>query len=142
MIVNFINQLQINFIRWNNIAEFYDFYRFLLGGWPKAGLVLPASPAHNLPPHTVKGFEGPSAGQTAVFILIDLVLGVKHGPKLSGFQKEQRGYMPSSHTRLLADVEEKLGDTAKIGFGAAMKKKWIAMDKARTGNAERSLEVF
>ena len=101
-----------------DVAEFYDFYRFLLGGWPKAGLVLPASPAHNLPPHTVKGFEGPSAGQTAVFILIDLVLGVKHGPKLSGFQKEQRGYMPSSHTRLLADVEERLAKHGNLN-GAA-----------------------
>ena len=79
-------------------------YRLLLGGWAPNGLPLPADPQHGLAACTID-HVGPSAGQTAVLMLVDLVLGVSHGPKLSGFQREMRAYLPGGHAQLLEDVE-------------------------------------
>lgn len=88
-------------------SEFYDFYRFLLGGWPEGGLSLPASPAHKLAAGTAE-HVGPSAGQTAVIILVDLVLGIEHGASLRAFQAEMRRYMPAAQTELLNDLDSEL----------------------------------
>ena len=79
-------------------SEFFDCMRLLLSGWAvlgDRGLVLPASPAHGLD-ESCALLVGPSAGQTASLILVDIVLGVPHGPKLAGFQREMRGYMPGA----------------------------------------------
>lgn len=84
-------------------TEFFDFFRFLLGGFPD-GLHLPASPEHALPEDVVH-HVGPSAGQTAVLVLVDLVLGIAHGPQLAPFQQQMRSYMPACHAQLLKDVE-------------------------------------
>ena len=86
------------------VGEFYDVYRSLLSGFTD-GLRLPASPP--LPGVLVKPV-GPSAGQTAVLILVDIVLGVEHGPKLAAFQAEMRAYMPAPHAELLGDVERRM----------------------------------
>ena len=55
---------------------------------------------------------GPSAGQTAIIILLDMALGVVHGPKLGGFQQEMREYMPTEARELLQAFEE---DVRKCG---------------------------
>ena len=90
-----------------DVAEFYDFYRFLLGGWPNGGLALPASAAYGLDAATAD-HVGPSAGQTAAIILIDIILGIEHADGLRAFQKSMRTYMPQGHTRLLVDLETEL----------------------------------
>ena len=58
-------------------GEFFDCFRFLLGGWGSEGLQMPASAAHGLAAERIT-HVGPSAGQTAVLILIDIVLAVEH----------------------------------------------------------------
>ena len=87
--------------------EFYDVYRPLLAGWHPAGMELQgvnwADIQRLYSPGEIPGvFErrpggengegavvcvakGPSAGQTAAFIAIDLVLGVEHGAPLFRF---------------------------------------------------------
>lgn len=40
-------------------------------------------------------------------MLIDLVLGVAHGPKLGSFQQEMREYIPAAQARLLAHLDAK-----------------------------------
>ena len=76
-----------------DVGEFYDFYRFLLGGWAPEGLKLPVAPEHGLEEELVV-LVGPSAGQTAVLILVDLVLGVS--------QYASSGSNPGSATALVA----------------------------------------
>ena len=63
-----------------------------------------AHPGHSLPEEVVK-HVGPSAGQTASLILVDLVLEIAHGPKLGPFQAQMRSYMPACHAALLQDVQ-------------------------------------
>lgn len=88
------------------VREFYNVYRPLLGGWGD-GLRLPASSEHGQAATTAV-CVGPSAGQSSIFFLVDLALGVSHGPKLAGFQAEMRSYVPGAHRRLLEEVEDGL----------------------------------
>ena len=93
--------------------EFYDVYRPLLGGWAPQGIRLPALPgtsgasSHSGGEYVAKS-GGPSAGQTAIFIVIDLVLGVEHGPKLIRFQREMREYLPAEHRQLIEALDTEL----------------------------------
>lgn len=88
-------------------AEFYDVYRPLLGGWAgRGGLLLKGATAAD---DTRVECKGPSAGQTAALILLDLVLGVRHGAETAGFQQEMRhAYLPGPHAALLEDMEARL----------------------------------
>ena len=53
--------------------------------------------------------QGPSAGQTAILLLIDSILGVSHGEQMRSFRLDMRSYLPFAHAALLADVETRLG---------------------------------
>ena len=125
-------------------TEFYDVYRPLLGGWSAdklaSGLRLPGvGPADDLPaaevPDTapiaeaaalladvtvdlVSRHKGPSAGQTAILLLVDRILGVAHGPETAAFQAEMRGYLPAKHAALLADVDERVCRWGSVGDAA------------------------
>ena len=90
-----------------DVSEFYDVYRPLLGGWAPRGLQLPPRPGEG-PAGQVAKSAGPSAGQTAIFIVIDLALGVDHGPKLKAFQHEMREYLPREHRALIEALDAQI----------------------------------
>lgn len=108
-----------------DVGEFYDIYRPLLGGWAGRGLRLPSLGGGDEGGAAyVANSGGPSAGQTAIVILIDLALGVEHGPKLKGFQLEMREYLPREHRELIAAFDadvQRAGSvrTAALAAGAA-----------------------
>lgn len=54
-----------------------------------------------------------------VFLLIDTVLGVQHGPKLAGFQADMRNYIPGAHRRMLGEVEAAVAALGSLRDGAA-----------------------
>ena len=79
--------------------EFYDVYRPLLGGWAESGLLLRGAMAAG---DAVVRWKGPSAGQTALLLLLDLVLGIEHRTQTASFQREMREhYLPAPHAQLL-----------------------------------------
>jgi hypothetical protein len=89
--------------------EFYDVYRVLLAGWAPLGLQLPALPGQSGAEPSSGGeyisrHGGPSAGQTAIIICIDLALGVEHGSRLVQFQQEMREYMPAQHKQVIEQL--------------------------------------
>ena len=67
---------------------------------------------------TVSMHGGPSAGQTAIIILLDMALGVVHGPKLGGFQREMRQYMPAEARQLLQAFEEDVRECGSLRSAA------------------------
>ena len=94
-------------------AEFYDVYRPLLGGWDARGLVLRGT-------GTTTRAKGPSAGQTALLILLDVVLGVAHKEETRAFQLEMRtGYLPRPHRALLEDVAADVARSGSLRDAAA-----------------------
>ena len=94
-------------------AEFYDVYRPLLGGWDAHGLVLRGT-------GTTTRAKGPSAGQTALLILLDVVLGVAHKEETRAFQLEMRtGYLPRPHRVLLEDVAADVARSGSLRAAAA-----------------------
>ena len=121
-------------------TEFYDVYRPLLGGWSAdklaSGLRLPGvgpaddHPAAEVPSEDgaalladvtvdiVSRHKGPSAGQTAILLLVDRIMGVTHGAETAAFQAEMRGYLPAPHAALLADVDERVCRWGSVGDAA------------------------
>ena len=112
--------------------EFYDIYRPLLAGFK--GTIVPGAAASGgersgeaavggavsggqdeLAVHLV----GPSAGQTAILLLIDAALGVRHGEQTAGFQSQMRGYLPARHSALLQDCCEQLARHGTVKDAAA-----------------------
>ena len=94
-------------------AEFYDVYRPLLGGWDAHGLLLRGT-------GTTTRAKGPSAGQTALLILLDVVLGVAHKEEARAFQLEMRtGYLPRPHRALLEDVAADVARSGSLRAAAA-----------------------
>jgi hypothetical protein len=61
---------------------------------------------------------GPSAGQTAIIILLDMALGIVHGPKLGSFQQEMREYMPSEARQLLQAFGEDIRECGSLRSAA------------------------
>ena len=123
-----------------DVAEFYDVYRPLLSGWGERGLRLPAvgstprssqggvskggvaargaAGADEEEVEIVSRHGGPSAGQTAIIMLIDMALGVNHGPQLQAFQHAMREYMPSEHRALLVEFASRVARTGSLGDAA------------------------
>lgn len=63
---------------------------------------------------------GPSAGQTAVLMLVDLCVGLQHGPQLSAFQREMsETYLPGRHRELLSSMRAQLDASGTLRDAAA-----------------------
>jgi|EP01049_Picozoa_sp_SAG25_P001747 hypothetical protein len=93
--------------------------------------------------------KGPSAGQSTVVVLLDLLLGVDHehagrphhgdhteaGAKTTteaaAFQLEMAGYMPARHRRLLLDVRAQL---AEVEGGGSVREYCVARDNEWWGS--------
>lgn len=111
-------------------AEFYDVYRPLLAGWASTGLRLRGTtPANDVVVH----WKGPSAGQTAILILLDLVLGVEHRHHTATFQQEMRAYLPAPHALLLQARSREMASAllpltlpiSGAGHGCTHRCKWL-----------------
>ena len=110
--------------------EFYDIYRPLLGGWAGRGLILKGATAAD---DKLVECKGPSAGQTAALILLDLVLGVRHRHETAGFQQEMRHeYLPGPHAQLLEDMESLLAQHGSARDAASLPEAPEALRAAHT----------
>jgi hypothetical protein len=123
---------------------FYDIYRPLLGGFFPEGIILEGvdrnlvisqrsqGSAASPPPWVMESVEGvraavggvrvcpkgPSAGQSAVFIILDLFLGVSHAGEAGSFQREMADfYLPAVHSRLVRDFQ---ASVAKCGSASTL----------------------
>jgi hypothetical protein len=104
---------------------FYDVYRPLLAGFYPDGVCFEMGetqthtdlgPESESPPWVKGGWgmggflvhpKGPSAGQSAVFILLDLFLGVKHKGESKQFQEEMSDhYLPRPHRELITHFRQ------------------------------------
>lgn len=107
-----------------DVDEFYDVYRPLLSGWSPRGLRLPllrpdasslsADGSQAAVGEVTSLHGGPSAGQTAIIMLIDLALGVQHGPQLTSFQHAMREYLPSEHRDLIVGFAARVADHGSL----------------------------
>ena len=100
-------------------AVFYEVYRPLLSGSWDAPLSMVTADGTSTPARS----KGPSAGQSTVFLLLDLALGIRNaaldGPDdspHSSFQVEMLAYMPAPHrvcARVFADALADVGSLAE-----------------------------
>eukprot|EP00937_MAST-01D_sp_MAST-1D-sp2_P000272 g272.t1 len=126
-----------------DVDAFYDVYRPLLGGWWPQGIVLEgvapgedeqdgdAGDAAGDADAGVSGgvagrlvrCKGPSAGQSTMIVLFDLLLGVRHGATMGQFQLEVvAGYMPRAHRACVREMCARLAAAARalgVGVGPA-----------------------
>lgn len=101
---------------------FYDVYRPLLKGFYPEGVVLcgldaqsasAAAPFLKVEVADMRDdairvcIKGASAGQSTMFMLFDLFLGVEHRDLAAEFQEEMLGYMPEPHRKMVCDFREK-----------------------------------
>jgi len=73
-----------------DVDAFYDIYRPLLAGFFPDGIVFEGVPSKGSSNgdeqyYVAKG-KGPSAGQSTMFVLLDIALGIKHGKESGPFQ--------------------------------------------------------
>lgn len=114
-----------------DVDEFYDVYRPLLGGWAEGGLKLRGATTAS---DCVVRWKGPSAGQTALLLLLDMVLGVEHRAQVSSFQREMREhYLPAPHAQLLQDMAARLAQSGSTRHAAALPD---APDRVRQAHSE------
>jgi len=76
-------------------TEFYDLYRPLLGGY-ETGVDMQGTT------HKMKG-NGPSGGQSSMFVMLDCALGIVHKGQSLSFQMEAYKAMPAPHRRFVID---------------------------------------
>ncbi len=82
---------------------FYHVYRPLLAGFYPDGVCLEIGETQTHMVHP----KGPSAGQSAVFILLDLFLGVSHKGEPKQFQEEMSDhYLPRAHRQLITHFRQ------------------------------------
>ena len=65
------------------------------------------------PPGWITRPKGPSAGQSTMFVLLDLFLGIDHSPIASEFQTEMLIYMPRQHREMVKQFKKKLKMSVK-----------------------------
>ena len=60
------------------------------------------------PPGWITRPKGPSAGQSTMFVLLDMFLGINHLAIASEFQTEMLIYMPRQHREMVKQFKKKL----------------------------------
>ena len=65
------------------------------------------------PPGWITRPKGPSAGQSTMFVLLDMFLGISHLAIASEFQTEMLLYMPRQHREMVIQFKKKLTMTVK-----------------------------
>jgi len=58
--------------------------------------------------------KGPSAGQSTMFFVFDIFLGVSHGEDGREFQEDMIGYLPAPHRALVLDYRAKWHETTPV----------------------------
>ncbi|KAH8093580.1 patatin-like phospholipase [Aureococcus anophagefferens] len=110
-------------------AVFYDRYRPLLSGsWdaPLACEALDGSVFH------VRS-KGPSAGQSTIFLLLDIALGVARDDSEHGaFQRDMLAYMPPAHRAASTSASRATTCAADKGTGASDFRSMLRDGIART----------
>jgi len=95
---------------------FYEVYRHVLNGFSSNGIVLRLDTRNRVGVHDVIcDAKGPSAGQSTIVMIFDIILGIPHANSSSSpdqdegtmrhFQLEMREYMPAKHRLLLEHFE-------------------------------------
>ena len=112
-----------------DIRIFRDVYRHLLNGFYPDGIILRLDAENQVGIHDIVATpKGPSAGQSAIFIIFDLLLGVRHARSgereepsdntvMRAFQSEMREYMPYKHRLLIQHFETALSAAGYCSVG-------------------------
>ena len=64
--------------------------------------------------HYVAKAKGPSAGQSTMILLFDLMLGIQHEGEGSEFQGEMLDYMPCEHRQMAIDFKERISRSGSV----------------------------
>jgi hypothetical protein len=93
--------------------DFYNIYRPLLGGFYPEGLTLQGVEVNGQQP-AVLAAKGPSAGQSTMIILFDLMLGVSHHGSAKDFQEEMLTYMVTPHAQMVKDFRTRIASSGYV----------------------------
>ena len=85
---------------------FYNIHRPLLSGFFPDGISLLGTDGIVRPSDWISCPKGPSAGQSTMFLLLDIFLGIDHGSTPRQFQEEMLGYMPRQHKEMVIRFKE------------------------------------
>jgi len=93
------------------VEEFYDVYRPLLGAFWPDGIWLDGVGDGG---RELVKWKGPSAGQSTMFVVFDLFLGIVHGQETASrhFQEEMLQYMPPKHVNFVQDFRANFAEDA------------------------------
>ena len=94
-------------------AIFYHVQRPLLSGFYPDEIMFEGTEDIERPPGWITSPKGPSAGQSTMFVLLDMLLGINHLAIASEFQTEMLLYMPRQHREMVIQCKDKLTMTVK-----------------------------
>lgn len=84
---------------------FYHLYRPLLQGYDGStclcGVMALSTDGNDTPGYVRLKGDGPSGGQSTMFLMLDVALGIEHGANTSAFQEKAKAHMPRSHREVL-----------------------------------------
>ena len=87
--------------------------RPLLSGFYPDEIIFEGTEDIERPPGWITSPKGPSAGQSTMFVLLDMFLGINHLAIASEFQTEMLLYMPRQHREMVIQFKKKLTMTVK-----------------------------
>ena len=87
---------------------FYHVQRPLLAGFFPDGISFAGTQTIDKPNDWISCPKGPSAGQSTMFVLLDIILGIDHSVVAKEFQEEVLNYMPRQHREMVIKFKEKL----------------------------------
>ena len=87
---------------------FYHVQRPLLSGFYPDEIMFEGTEDIERPPGWITRPKGPSAGQSTMFVLLDMFLGINHLAIASEFQTEMLIYMPRQHREMIKQFKKKL----------------------------------
>ena len=87
--------------------------RPLLSGFYPDEIIFEGTEDIERPPGWITSPKGPSAGQSTMFVLLDMLLGINHLAIASEFQTEMLLYMPRQHREMVIQCKDKLTMTVK-----------------------------
>jgi len=115
-----------------SVEEFYDVYRPLLGAFWPDGIWLDGVGDGG---RELVKWKGPSAGQSTMFVVFDLFLGIVHGQETASrhFQEEMLQYMPPKHVNFVQDFRANFAEDALTPRSYAFFPKSLALSGAVLG---------
>jgi len=114
-----------------NKDDFYDLYRPMLGAFWPDGITLtgvgsgeglhvkarePDVPCWQAATGMQVAAKGPSAGQSTMVLMFDILLGVSHKGVPRDFQDDMCSYMPAQHRQMVFDFRDHIKRTGSVAM--------------------------